>query len=156
MGPSMRGGMLAGEAIVEALEKGDVTCEGLWKYNVGYIQSYGAKQAGLDIFRLFLLQGVSDEEISYGMKYHLITEEDILKASMGENVRLNITDAARRALKGLGRFSFLKRLRNAARLMREIKALYRNYPDSPKDFEEWRKKTHELITTANRLLARKE
>jgi len=156
MGPSMRGGMLAGEAIVEALEKGDVTPEGLWKYNVGYMQSYGAKQAGLDIFRFFLLQGVSDEEISYGMKYRLITEEDILKASMGENVRLNITEASRRALKGLGRFSFLKRLRNAARLMREIKALYRNYPDSPKDFEEWRKKTHELMTTANRLLARKK
>ncbi len=156
MGPSMRGGMLAGEAIVEALEKGDVTHEGLWQYNVGYIQSYGAKQAGLDIFRIFLLQGVSDEEISYGMKYQLITEKDILKASIGENVRLNITDATRRALKGLGKLSLLRRLRNAARLMREIKALYKNYPESPKDFAEWKKKTHELITTANRLLARKE
>ncbi len=156
MGPSMRGGMLAGETIVEALKRGDVTREGLWQYNVRYIQSYGAKQAGLDIFRIFLLQGVSSEEISYGMKYQLITEEDIFKTSMGENVRLNITDAARRALKGLGRLSLLKRLRNAARLMREIKALYKNYPESPKGFEEWKKKTHELITTANRLLAREE
>ncbi|MFQ6074495.1 MAG: geranylgeranyl reductase family protein, partial [Candidatus Bathyarchaeia archaeon] len=145
MGPSMMGGMLAGEAMVEALEKGDVTREGLWQYNVRYMQSYGVKQAGLDIFRLFLLQGVSDEEINYGMRYRLITEEDILKTSMGENVRLNITEASRRALKGLGKLSMLRRLRNAARLMREIKALYRNYPKAPEGFEEWKKKTHNLI-----------
>ena len=156
MGPSMRGGMFAGETIVEALEKSDVTREGLWQYNVRYMQSYGVKQAALDIFRLFLLQGVSDEEINYGMKYQLITEEDILKTSMGENVRLNITEVARRALKGLGKLSMLRRLRNAARLMRETKLLYRNYPTSPKGFEEWKKKTHELITTANRLLSRKQ
>ena len=156
MGPSMMGGMFAGETIVEALEKGNVTIEDLWQYNVRYIQSYGVKQAGLDIFRLFLLQGVSDEEIDYGMKYQLITEGDILKASMGEDVRLNVTEAARRALKGLGKLSFLRRLRNAARLMRELKALYKSYPTSPEGFEEWKKKTHELITTANRLLSRKE
>jgi len=156
MGPSMMGGMLAGETIVEALERGDVTRKGLWRYNVRYMQSYGAKQAGLDVFRIFLLQGVSNEDINYGMKYQLITEEDIFKTSMGENVRLNITEAARRALKGLGRLSLLKRLRNAAKLMREIKRLYRNYPDSPEGFRKWKKKTHELIIAANRLLTRME
>jgi geranylgeranyl reductase family protein len=154
IGPSMMGGTLAGETIVEALEKGDVTREGLWRYNVRYMQSYGAKQAGLDIFRLFLLQGVSNEEINYGMKYQLITEEDVLKTSMGENVRLNVTETARRALKGLGKLSMLRRLRNAARLMREIKERYRNYPTSPKDFEEWKRNIHELMTTANKLLSR--
>ncbi len=156
MGPSMMGGVFAGETIVEALEKGDVTRDGLWQYNAKYMQSYGAKQAGLDIFRLFLLQGVNNEEINYGMKYQVMTKEDILKTSMGENVHLNITDAARRALRGLGKLSMLKRLRNAARLMREIKVLYKNYPESPKDFEEWKKKTYDLMTIANKLLARKK
>jgi geranylgeranyl reductase family protein len=154
MGPSMMGGKLAGETIVEALEKGDVTRDGLWQYNVNYMKSYGAKQAGLDIFRIFLLQGVSNEEINYGMRYKLITEEDILKTSMGENVRLNITEAAKRALRGIGKLSMLRRLRNAARLMREIKQLYKNYPESPKGFEEWKRKVHELIKTANKLLSK--
>lgn len=156
MGPSMLGGMFAGETIAEALEKEDVTREGLWQYNVRYMQSYGAKQAGLDVFRLFLIQGVDDEEIDYGMKHRLITEDDFLKASRGENVRLNITEATRRLSKGLGKLSMLRRLRNAARLMREIKTLYKNYPDSPKGFVEWKKGTHELISTAKRLLARKQ
>jgi geranylgeranyl reductase family protein len=155
IGPSMMGGMLAGETIVEALEKGDVTRKGLWQYNVKYAESYGAKQAGLDIFRLFLLQGISDEEINYGMKYHLVTEEDVLKTSMGKNVHLNITETSRRALKGLGKLSMLRRLRKAARLMREIKTMYVDYPTSPKDFEEWKKNLHELINAANRILSRK-
>ena len=153
MGPSMMGGVLAGETIIEALEKGDVTREGLWQYNVKYLHSYGVKQAGLDIFRIFLLQGVNNDELNYGMRYRLITEEDIFKTSMGENVRLNITEATRRAFRGLGKLSMLRRLRNAARLMREIKALYRDYPTSPKGFEEWKRKTSELIATANKLLS---
>lgn len=155
IGPSMMGGMLAGKTIVEALEKGDVTRKGLWQYNVKYAESYGAKQAGLDIFRLFLLQGISDEEINYGMKYHLVTEEDVLKTSMGGNVHLNITETSRRALKGLSKLSMLRRLRKAARLMREIKTMYVDYPTSPKDFEKWKKNLHELIDVANVILSRK-
>lgn len=155
IGPSMMGGKLAGETIVEALDKGDLTSKGLWRYNVKYAQSYGAKQAGLDIFRLFLLQGISDEEINYGMKYQLVTEEDVLKTSMGENVHLNITETSKRALKGLGKLSMLRRLRKAAKLMREIKTLYVDYPTSPKDFEKWKKKVHELINAANNILSRK-
>jgi hypothetical protein len=120
------------------------------------MKSYGAKQAGLDVFRIFLLQGVSNEEINYGMRYKLITEEDIFKTSMGENVRLNITQAAKRALKGIGRLSLLRRLRNAARLMREIKQLYKKYPEDPEAFKEWKSKVHELIATANKLLSKKE
>lgn len=153
MGPSMMGGMLAGEVIAEALEKGNVTREGLWLYNVRYMKSYGFKQAGLDIFRIFLLQGVSNEEINYGMRYQLITEEDVFKTSMGEDVRLNITEAAKRALKGLGKLSLLKRLRNAARLMREVKRLYKSYPDSPAGLQRWKQRVHELMDTANKLLA---
>jgi len=103
-----------------------------------------------------LIQGVNGEEIAYGMKHRLIAEEDFLKASRGENVRLNITEATRRLSKGLGKLSMLRRLRNAARLMREIKMLYKNYPDSPEDFVEWEKRTHELISTAKRFLARKQ
>jgi flavin-dependent dehydrogenase len=55
IGPSMMGGSIAGETIVEAIEKDHVSREGLWRYNVEYMKVYGAKQAGLDIFRLFLL-----------------------------------------------------------------------------------------------------
>jgi len=155
MGPSMMGGKLAGETIAEALEKDDVSREGLWQYNVKYIRVYGAKQAGLDIFRLFLLQGVTNEDINYGLKYRLITEEDVLKVSMGENLRLNVSEKTRRVFSGLGRLSLLRRLRDTAKLLKNMKTLYLNYPASPEDFKEWQTKTHEIMEEAKRRLSRK-
>jgi len=155
IGPSMMGGSLAGKTLVEAIEKDDVSREGLWRYNIDYMRAYGAKQAGLDIFRLFLLKSVGNEEINYGMKYNLITEDDLFKVSMGQNVHLNITEKAKRGLRGLGKLYMLRRLRDAAALLREMKALYLNYPSSPEDFEEWRKKTNAIMSEAEKRLARR-
>jgi digeranylgeranylglycerophospholipid reductase len=149
IGPSMKGGASAGKAIAEALEKDDVSREGLWLYNTMYMQSYGAKQAGLDVFRL-LLQELGDEDLNYGMKYELIAEEDIFKTSMGEDVRLNITEKTQRIFRGIKKLSLLKKLRDSANLLRDAKAHYRSYPDSPKDFGAWKKKAHILISQAKR------
>ena len=150
MGPSMMAGTIAGETIIEALETGNVGRENMWSYNVRYMQLYGAKQAGLDIFRL-LLQRLSDEDLNYGMKYQLITEDDLLKTSMGEDTRLNITEKTRRIFRGIGKISLLKRLRTTVHLMNEIKTLYQNYPVSPEGFDKWKKKTQNLIEEAKKL-----
>jgi len=155
IGPSMMGGKLAGETIAEALEKNDVSREGLWQYNVKYMRFYGAKQAGLDIFRLFLLQSVTNEDINYGLKYRLVTEEDVLKVSMGEKLHLNIAEKTLRAFRGMGKLSLLRRLRDVANLLKKMKTLYLNYPTSPEDFEEWQKKTNELMKEAHQRLSRK-
>lgn len=150
MGPSMMGGTIAGETIIDALEAGDVSRKNMWSYNVRYMQSYGAKQADLDIFRM-LLQQLNDEDINYGMKYRLITEDDLLKTSMGEDVRLNVTEKTRRIFRGVGKFSLLKRLRATVKLMKKMKTLYQNYPASPEGFDEWKKKTQDLIEKAGKL-----
>jgi flavin-dependent dehydrogenase len=156
IGSSMMGGKLAGETITDALEKNDVSREGLWSYNAKYMRAYGAKQAGLDVFRLFLLKSVGNEEINYGMKYKLITEEDVLRASMGENLRLNVTEKTRRAFRGFGKLSMLMRLRAAASLLKEIKAHYHNYPTSPKDFPAWQNKADKLFEEAHKRLKKKK
>jgi len=150
MGPSMMGGTIAGETIIEALETGDVSRKNMWSYNVRYMQSYGVKQAGLDVFRL-LLQQLNDEDLNYGMKYRLITEDDLLKTSMGEDVRLNITEKTRRIFRGVGKLSLLKRLRATVKLIKKMKTLYQNYPASPEGFDEWKKKTQDLIEEAGKL-----
>jgi len=155
IGPSMMGGSLAGKAIVQAVEKDDVSRESLWQYNLAYMKSYGAKQAGLDIFRLFLLKSVGNEEIDYGMKYNLIKEEDLVKVSRGENLRLNVTDKTRRAFYGLGKLPMLRRLLNTANLLKKLKSTYLNYPSSPEGFEEWREKACEIIMEANKRLSRR-
>lgn len=155
IGPSMMGGSLAGRVIAESIENDDVSRERLWRYNVDYMKVHGATHAGLDIFRLFLLKSVSNEDINYGMKYNLITEDDLFKVSMGENLRLNITDKTKRVFIGLGKLSLLRRLRDAANLLKKMKAMYLNYPSSPESFEEWRKKTHTIVKEAEKRLSRK-
>jgi len=152
MGPSMGGGMLAGETIAAALEKGDVSLEGLWPYNHRYMQWYGVKQAGLDVFR-FLLQTCTNEDLDYGMKYELITEQDLLRASMGGETRFNITDITRRVFRGLRRLSFLRRLKATADLMKRVRAWYRNYPTSPREFSRWKKGADDLFEVARSKVA---
>jgi len=147
IGPSMLGGFLAGKTIIDAFESDDFSQKSLWSYNRKYMEMYGKKQASLDIFRMLLLTS-RDVDLNYGMKYKLLTEGDVLKASLGEEFRLNITETAKRVFKGLKRVRFLNKLRVTANLMRRTKVHYSNYPETPHNFELWRSKTEALFKEA--------
>jgi digeranylgeranylglycerophospholipid reductase len=151
IGPSMLSGYFAGQQIIEALSKGEPTKEALWGYNKKYIDTYGKKQGTLDIFKMFLLS-CSDEDLDYGMNERLMTEDDVLKAGMGDDFHLNITETAKRVFKGLRRVGFLNRLRLTVTMMRGLSAHYNNYPASPEGFEPWRLQTVKLIEDAHRKL----
>ncbi len=151
IGPSMLSGYFAGQQIVEALSKGEPTKEELWGYNKKYIDTYGKKQGTLDIFKMFLLS-CSDEDLNYGMNEKLMTEDDVLKAGMGDDFHLNITETAKRVFKGLRRVGFLNRLRLTVTMMRGLSAHYTTYPASPEGFEPWRLHTVKLIEDAHKKL----
>ena len=150
IGSSMMGGVKAAEVIIDALEEGDVSQEALWPYTGTFMEMYGAKQAGLDIFRIFL-QRLTNKEINYGMQHHLITDDDLLKASMGEDLNLNITEKTDRLFKGLGCLSLLRKLNSTAKLMKEVKELYRNYPSSREELGEWEEKTSRIVAQAKKM-----
>jgi hypothetical protein len=114
----------------------------LWRYNTDYMKAYGAKQAGLDVFRIFL-QEISDEELNYGMKQRLVKESDILRASLDGDLKLSITDKAERAFKSIRRPEFVIKLREVARKMRRVKKHFLNYP-TPEEFPEWRARIETL------------
>jgi flavin-dependent dehydrogenase len=151
IGPSMLSGYLAGKTIVDALEKDDVSQESLWPYNRKYMEMYGAKQASLDVFRFLLLMS-RDEELNYGMKYALMNEQDVLKAGLGEEFHLNISEKAKRVFKGLKRIRFLNKLRLTTNLMKQVRTHYKTYPDTPKDFKNWKMQTEALFEEAKRKL----
>jgi digeranylgeranylglycerophospholipid reductase len=144
IGPSMLSGYFAGQQIAEALGKGAPTKEALWNYNCKYIGTYGKKQGTLDIFKMFLL-GCSDDDLNYGMNQHLMTEDDVLKAGMGDDFHLNITETAKRVFKGMRRLGFLNKLRLTVTMMRQLGAHYNTYPTTPDNFDTWRTQTVKLI-----------
>jgi digeranylgeranylglycerophospholipid reductase len=147
IGPSMLSGYFAGQQISEALSKGEPTKDALWGYNKKYIDTYGKKQGTLDIFKMFLLS-CSDEDLNYGMNEKLMTEDDVLKAGMGDDFHLNITETAKRVFRGLRRVGFLNRLRLTVTMMRALSAHYSTYPTTPEGFEPWRLQTVKLIEDA--------
>lgn len=144
IGPSMLSGWLAGKTIIEALEKSDSSQKSLWPLNCEYMKLYGTKQAGLDVFRILLLTS-RDEDLNYGMKYKLLLEEDLLKAGLGEEFRVTVTDTAKRVFRGLKRIRFLNKLRLTVNLMKQVRRHYRSYPETPKNFKEWQQKTKVLF-----------
>lgn len=144
IGPSMLSGFYAGKTISAALENGEPTRNALWAYNKMYMNSYGEKQASLDIFRMLLIAS-SDADLNYGMSCKLLTEDDVLKAGLGDEFHLNITETARRVFRGIRRMRFLNRLRLTVNMMRQIQAHYKQYPETPENFEKWRTQTITLI-----------
>ena len=64
-----------------------------------------------------------------------------MKAGLGDDFRLNISETARRVFRGLKRMRFLNKLRLTANMMRQVKAHYDAYPSTPEGFESWRIKT---------------
>jgi flavin-dependent dehydrogenase len=147
IGPSMLSGYLAGKTIVDALETGDTSREALWPVNVAYMKSYGDKQAGLDVFRHLLLAS-RDEDLNYGMSCKLLTEEDMLKAGMGDDFQLNVTQTARRVFRGLRNLRFLRKLRVTVDLMKRVRAHYGKYPENPEDFPKWKTRVEGLFNEA--------
>ncbi|MDR2700405.1 MAG: NAD(P)/FAD-dependent oxidoreductase [Nitrososphaerota archaeon] len=151
IGPSMLSGHFAGKQIIEALGKGEPTKDTLWGYNKQYIDTYGKKQGVLDIFKLFLLS-CSDDDLNYGMNQKLMTEDDVLKAGMGDEFKLNITETAKRIFRGISRLGFLNKLHYAVSTMKELRAHYNTYPSTPVGFEAWRDQTVDIINHARKKL----
>ncbi len=147
IGPSMLSGFFAGQTIVEALDKGDPDQAALWNYNKKYMDTYGKKQASLDIFRMLLITS-SDTDLNYGMDCKLVTEDDVLRAAMGDEFRLNITETAKRVFRGRKRMGFLKKLKLTVSMMRQLKAHYDVYPGTPENFGKWQQQTLSLINQA--------
>ena len=86
------------------------------------------------------------------MAEKLMTEDDVLKAGMGDDFHLNITETARRVFRGIRRVGFLNRLRLTVTMMRGLSAHYNTYPVTPDGFEPWRLQTIKLLEDAKKKL----
>jgi len=147
MGYAMFAAYNASIAIKEAFEKGDFLAKGLWYTNTGYMRSLGAKQASLDIFRMFL-QMMSNDDIEFGLKNKIMREEDMYETSVTGDLKadLSILDKLSIVLKTIGRPSLLMKLRTVGKYMSQAKEIYRRYPESPEDLNTWIKEVEELYS----------
>lgn len=153
IGEAMKAGYLAGMCIKKIHENkkmDKISLDDLWDYNISYMRECGAKNAGLDLFRLFL-QSLSDSQINFGMSNHLIDEKDLIKISSGEEINLSAADKIIRAVRGIANLDLLKKLKFTSSKMIEIKSLYYNYPP-PKGFFEWKNKINKVYDEVREMM----
>lgn len=142
---AMNGGYLAGKTIVKIYEEkklNNMTINDLWTYNLEYMKNEGARNASLDILKIFL-QTLTNKEINFGMSKGIIDEKDILEINMGR-LNLGIFTKLQKVAKGISNISLLTRLNFIVTKMNEIKTLYKNYPETSDKFFEWKQKVNEI------------
>jgi digeranylgeranylglycerophospholipid reductase len=137
IGPAIIAATIAGKDAVEAIETGDTTEKGLWKYNKDYINEYGYKTAGLEVFRR-MLQGLTNEEIDYGMKYFL-SKMDIDKITNGQHPDFSAVDKLSMFIRGSFNRKLAEDLKLTASTNKKLIDHYHDYPAEPEDFLQWHK-----------------
>lgn len=137
IGPAIIAATIAGKDAVEAIESEDVTEKGLWKYNKDYINDYGYKTAGLEVFRR-MLQGLTNEQINYGMK-HFLSKMDIDKITNGEHPQFSNVDKLAMVIRGAVNKSLADGLKFTASMNEKLVDLYKNYPSEPQGFQDWQR-----------------
>jgi flavin-dependent dehydrogenase len=121
IGPAIIAATIAGKDAVEAIQAGDTSEKGLWQYNKHFVDDYGYKTAGLEVFRR-MLQGLTNEQIDYGMK-HFLSKMDVDKITQGEHPEFSTVDKLGMIIRGA--------------MNKILTDHYHNYPATPEGFPEW-------------------
>jgi digeranylgeranylglycerophospholipid reductase len=135
IGPAIIAATIAGKDAVEAIQAGDTSEKGLWQYNKHFIDDYGYKTAGLEVFRR-MLQGLTNEQINYGMK-HFLSKMDIDKITQGEHPEFSTVDKLGMIIRGAMNKKLAEDLKYCASINKTLTDHYYNYPETPEDFPGW-------------------
>jgi len=147
IGPALVAGTLIGKVVAEAIESGDVTERGLWKYNKNFIDEYGYKTAGLEIFRR-LIQTLTNEQISYGMK-HFLGNLDVEAISKGEHPDFSALSKIGMMIRGALNKKLADGLRFTTQVNSWLTKHYYDFPETPDGFKKWQKELHEKLDESN-------
>jgi digeranylgeranylglycerophospholipid reductase len=147
IGPAIIAATIAGKDAVDAIEAEDITERGLWKYNKNYVNDYGYKTAGLEVFRR-MLQGLTNEQIDYGMK-HFLSKMDIDKITNGEHPQFTSLDKLGMIIRGGMNKSLADGLKFTASMNEKLVEHYQNYPSDPEGFPNWQQILHAHLKEAS-------
>lgn len=147
IGPALVAGTLIGKVAAEAIESGDVTEKGLWNYNKEFINEYGYKTAGLEIFRR-LIQTLTNEQISYGMK-HFLGNLDVEAISKGEHPDFSALSKIGMMIRGALNKKLADGLRFTTQVNSWLTKHYYDFPETPDGFEKWQKELHQKLDESN-------
>jgi digeranylgeranylglycerophospholipid reductase len=140
IGPSIYASVMLGRAVANAVEANDTSEEGLWAYNLEYMKHHGYQMASFEVLRRYL-QTLSNEQISYGMKYFL-SEDDISSIVNREHPkfsRLRLLNPAM-MVRVAKEPKLASGLKHTADMSEELISHNMSFPEKPSGFAEWKAK----------------
>lgn len=146
IGPAIIAATIAGKTVVESIQANDFSEESLWKYNLEFVEAYGYKTAGLEVFRR-LLQKLSNDQINYGMK-HFLSKLDVENITNGEHPEFGMVDKLNMFIHGALNKRLAEDLKTTAEVNKKLVSHYHNYPTNPNDFPEWQKSLNKTMSDA--------
>jgi hypothetical protein len=90
---------------------------------------------------------MNNQDIDYGMK-SFITYEEAVEITYGRIPELSLTKKVSKLVRGVGALRTFKDLVWTTQKMKELNAIYADYPRSPKEFPEFKKKVVSIINEA--------
>jgi hypothetical protein len=103
--------------------------------------------ASLEIFKR-LLADVTDDEMNFGFEKRILEAGDLMAANKGDGFQMSTFDKIKRAKRGAGNISLLRRIQKAASLMKKIDREYSQYPSRPDGIERWKNNVQNIIDSA--------
>jgi len=136
IGPALVSSYHASRQIVAALEEGEPELERLWPYHKAYINAYGAKQAALDVARIYL-QGLTNDDLELIIGSRIVSDEELSEIGYRGVLLASILTKAAAVLKMLKRPSLLAELARVKSYMDAATSYYLAFPENPQGFEQW-------------------
>ena len=130
---------LAAETIAEAIDKGDVSKEGLWKYNVDWKRTEGATRAFADGIRI-LIQNTTEDDLNTLIRCKVLGGKEFGDLWSDKSFRYNFGDMINKFFHGIGHISLLLRLFKSYKQAVKIEKLYKAFPEEASGFDEWNNK----------------
>ena len=143
IGPALIAGVLAGENAVRAIGANDTSVKGLWQYNIDYNEAYGYKTAGMEVFRTYM-QSLNNERLNSGIRTFL-TAKEASDITLGVIPELSLTSKLKMIMKGAADISAFKNLVHVVGKMKELNQIYKEYPQTPEQYEKWNTRVEKEI-----------
>ncbi len=150
-GSSMLAASIAARNIAEAINLG-VSEETLWGMNVDYMKAYGAKQAKLDVLRMYL-QLMKNDDLEFLFEKKVVSGDQVYDLGIKGRLSEEVLNSMRKILSLIARPSLLNKLRIVKSYMDRAEKLYLDYyPKSPKEMFKWIEAVNELYSEYSKLI----
>ncbi|MEM1705250.1 MAG: NAD(P)/FAD-dependent oxidoreductase [Thermosphaera sp.] len=145
IGSSLEAAYIVSTYIGNALEAGEVREDKTWEANIKYMEAYGAKQAGLDVLRMYL-QKLTNNDFEWIMRNKIVDGSSVYDLGVKGELAEKIMHTLSSMIKLLGRPSLLNQLRIVRNYMNQLTKLHsEEYPKSPVELPRWIARVENLI-----------